>query len=232
MRTSFFLLSCLLVTAVVMAVATAAAVTLVESAQEEVPSVAGTMWVGTDSDGDHYEYHFMSDGSLHYRSPTGFSTNATWTQNGNEIYMETNNRYSERRGTITGNQMRGNGWNQVGLEWTWTAEKQGATSAPEEPTPTGPTGVSGTTWAGSDANGDNYEYRFNEDGSLHYESPSGFSSDGTWKQDGNTIYILMDGGRVGRKGTIQGNQMEGEAWNDTGRRWTWFAERRSSRAPV
>ncbi len=70
-------------------------------------SVAGTTWVGTDSDGDYYEYHFQTNGALHYKSPTGFWKNGTWRQEGNEIYMETNNRYTERQGIISGNRMEG-----------------------------------------------------------------------------------------------------------------------------
>lgn len=87
-------------------------------------SVAGTTWVGTDSDGDYYEYHFQTNGALHYKSPTGFWKNGTWRQEGNEIYMETNNRYTERQGIISGNRMEGKAWNKEGRRWTWVAEKK------------------------------------------------------------------------------------------------------------
>jgi len=87
-------------------------------------SVAGTTWAGTDSDGDHYEYKFQASGALHYSSPTGFWKNGTWKQEGNEIYMETNNKYSERQGTISGNRMEGQAWNVKDRRWTWVAEKK------------------------------------------------------------------------------------------------------------
>lgn len=87
-------------------------------------SVAGTTWVGTDSDGDYYEYHFQRGGALHYQSPTGFYENGNWKQEGTSIYMETNNKYSEYQGLISGNRMQGKAWNTNGQRWTWEAEKK------------------------------------------------------------------------------------------------------------
>ena len=87
-------------------------------------SIAGSTWVGTDSDGDYYEYHFQVDGVLHYRSPTGLWKNGTWKQDNSSIYMEMNNRYSEYEGVITGVHMKGHGWNTTGRKWTWAAEKR------------------------------------------------------------------------------------------------------------
>jgi hypothetical protein len=87
-------------------------------------SVAGTTWAGTDSDGDYYEYHFQTDGALHYKSPTGFWKNGTWKQDKNAIYMETNDRYSEYRGLISDTRMDGEAWDTTGRKWTWVAEKR------------------------------------------------------------------------------------------------------------
>ncbi len=87
-------------------------------------SVAGTTWAGTDSDGDYYEYHFQADGALHYKSPTGFFKNGTWNQHGDEIYMETNKKYAERKGRISGTHMKGDAWNVKGQTWTWAADKK------------------------------------------------------------------------------------------------------------
>ena len=87
-------------------------------------SVAGTTWAGTDSDGDYYEYSFRPDGALHYKSPTGSFTNGTWKQDGDSIYMEMNQKYSEHRGRISGTSMRGKAWNVVKHKWTWKAEKK------------------------------------------------------------------------------------------------------------
>ena len=87
-------------------------------------SVAGTTWVGTDSDGDYYEYHLQADGALHYKSPTGFYKNGSWKQDGDTIYMETNKKYAERQGRISGTHMEGKGWNVKGRTWTWGADKR------------------------------------------------------------------------------------------------------------
>ncbi len=86
-------------------------------------SVAGTVWGGTDSDGDYYEYHFEADGSLSYKAPQGFFKNGTWKQNGDAIYMETNQKFAERQGRISGSHMEGNAWNIRGEKWTWVADK-------------------------------------------------------------------------------------------------------------
>jgi formylglycine-generating enzyme required for sulfatase activity len=87
-------------------------------------SVGGTTWVGKDSQGQYREFHFQKDGALHYRSGTSYSTNGTWKQNGNTIYMETNKKYAEFQGLIRGDRMEGNAWNVKGLRWTWTADKK------------------------------------------------------------------------------------------------------------
>jgi hypothetical protein len=87
-------------------------------------SVAGTTWAGKDSDGDYYEYHFQADGALHYKSPDGFYKNGTWKQDGDAIYMETNKKFSERQGRISGTRMEGKAWNIKGQKWTWAADKK------------------------------------------------------------------------------------------------------------
>lgn len=87
-------------------------------------SVAGTTWAGTDSDGDYYEYTFQVDGVLRYKSPSGTFTHGTWKQDGDAIYMETNEKYSEYQGRISGMHMEGNAWNTKGRKWTWAADKK------------------------------------------------------------------------------------------------------------
>ncbi len=95
-----------------------------KQANSALRNLAGTTWAGTDSKGDYYEYTFETGGILQYKSPTGVYRNGTWKQTGNEIYMETNKKYSERQGVISGNIMEGKGWNTRGLTWTWKAKKQ------------------------------------------------------------------------------------------------------------
>jgi outer membrane biogenesis lipoprotein LolB len=187
-------------------------------AQTKPASVAGTTWTGTDSDGDYYEYHFQPDGRLHYKSPSGSFANGTWKQDGDNIYFEMNKRFSEHKGTIKGDRMEGEAWNTKGHRWTWVADKKGVE--------TNSGGVAGTTWAGTDSDGDYYEFHFQPDGSLHYKSPSGFYTNGTWKQDGDGIYFEMNRRFAEHKGTIKGNRMEGEAWNTKGHRWTWVVDKK------
>lgn len=92
--------------------------------QSEAAGVVGSMWAGTDSDGDYYKYYFQPGGVLHYQSPSGFYKDGSWTQDGNTIYMEMNKKYSEHKGTIKGLRMEGEAWNVQGHRWTWVAEKQ------------------------------------------------------------------------------------------------------------
>ncbi len=89
-----------------------------------VASVAGTTWGGVDSDGDYYEYTFRPDGVLAYKYSGGSFTNGTWNQLGDVIYMETNHKFSERQGKISGRHMDGNAWNVQGHEWTWVADEK------------------------------------------------------------------------------------------------------------
>jgi len=189
---------------------------------QSVINVSGTTWVGTDSEGRYYEYSFQPDGAMYYKSPTGFWKNGTWKQDGNSIYMETNNKYSEYQGTITGTHMEGRAWNVKPEQWTWVADLR---NPPSPPSTTGSIpNVSGTTWVGTDSDGDYYEYTFRPDGALYYKSPSGFWTNGTWKQDGNSIYMETNKKYSEYQGTITGTHMEGRAWNVVNKHWTWVAD--------
>ena len=84
--------------------------------------LAGSVWAGKDSDGDYYVYRFRSGGHLEYTSPTGTFRGATWRQNGDRLYMQTNDRYSEYEGRIVGRRIEGRAWNRGGHEWSWVAE--------------------------------------------------------------------------------------------------------------
>ena len=86
------------------------------SPQSNSMSVEGTVWIGKNSYGDDYTFFFLPRGALHYKSPTGFWKKATWKQKRNTIYMETNNKYAEYKGTIQNNVMRGKAWNIKGRQ--------------------------------------------------------------------------------------------------------------------
>jgi outer membrane biogenesis lipoprotein LolB len=85
--------------------------------------------------------------------------------------------------------------------------------------------VAGTTWAGPDTMGRHYEYEFLPDGTLHYTYENGSFTDGTWKQDGDAIYMSMNNKYSERQGRISGTHMAGKAWNVVGKTWTWEADR-------
>jgi hypothetical protein len=91
--------------------------------------------------------------------------------------------------------------------------------------------VTGTTWAGTDSDGDYYEYTFEPKGVLHYKSPSGFFTDGTWQQYEDEIYMQTYLNQTAKKysermGQITGTHMQGYALNITGRRWSWVADKK------
>jgi hypothetical protein len=82
--------------------------------------------------------------------------------------------------------------------------------------------VAGTRWAGTDSDGDYYEYHFQANGVLHYKSPSGSFDNGTWKQDRDSIYMETNQKYAEYQGRI-GTLMKGKAWNVAGHKWTWEA---------
>ncbi len=191
-------------------------------------SVSGTTWVGTDSGGDYYEYYFQADGALFYKSPSGFWTNGTWKQDGDSIYMETNNKYSEYQGRISGTHMEGKAWNIKNKEWTWVADKQ---NLPASNANGGVVSLAGSSWNVVETDGDRDIFNFMPNGTLAYSYQNGSYTNGTWKQDGDSIYIEMNNKYVEYTGRITGAHIEGKASNIKGNNWTWTADMRSS-SPV
>ena len=63
--------------------------------------------------------------ALCYTSPTGYYDNGTWKQDGTSVYVETNNRFSERDGKLDKNTIEGTGKNTKGERWSWKAVKIG-----------------------------------------------------------------------------------------------------------
>jgi len=84
--------------------------------------------------------------------------------------------------------------------------------------------LAGTTWAGTDSDGDDYVFNFEADGTLSYTSPSGSFRNGTWKQFGGAVYFEMNDHFSEYLGVINGKSIEGKAWNSEGRTWTWKCE--------
>lgn len=78
--------------------------------QARVQSVAGTVWFGEGVVADT-RYTFNADGSLTYAYNNSTHTVGSWKQDGEKIYWETNNKYCEFEGTLSGNEITGKAWN-------------------------------------------------------------------------------------------------------------------------
>jgi hypothetical protein len=94
-----------------------------ESMRPPIP-VAGTVWEG---DGvvaaSVYEFHPDGRMTMSYLG-TRHQNIGTWQQDGTRIYWETNGRYCEFEGTITGTAMTGRAWNKPGGKWTLNIKRQ------------------------------------------------------------------------------------------------------------
>jgi hypothetical protein len=101
----------------------------------------------------------------------------------------------------------------------------------QNPTPTSANGtvasIAGTSWNVVETNGDKDIFNFIEDGTLSYSYQNGSYTNGTWKQDGDSIYIEMNHKFVEYKGLITGTHIEGTASNVKGNKWTWGADIKS-----
>jgi hypothetical protein len=93
-------------------------------AQADDSSVSETTWSGNDIWGKPIALYFAADGSLTYKTQTGIWTNATWKQEGSNIYFEINNRFVEQRGSIHGDEMAGDGITKQGYKGTWSSKRQ------------------------------------------------------------------------------------------------------------
>ncbi len=88
--------------------------------------------------------------------------------------------------------------------------------------------LEGTTWGGTDSQGDYYEYSFLPDRQLAFKVTSGgitrsyVDLGDYWAQNGRILIMTMTNYAT-RVGKITGNTMSGDAWNVAGLRWSWKA---------
>ncbi|EDP97764.1 hypothetical protein U8527_05420 [Kordia algicida OT-1] len=101
----------------------------VSNVKNNAISIANTKWSGTDSDGDFYEYHFLADGQVAYKTNTMRSSIVSfkdeediWSQNGKKVMIALGNT-SIQIGDIAGNKMNGIAWNKDGKTWTFSLQK-------------------------------------------------------------------------------------------------------------
>jgi hypothetical protein len=88
--------------------------------------------------------------------------------------------------------------------------------------------LEGSTWSGSRPETGEYKIKFLKDGKLEYiinVMQNGVTApravNGTWKQSGNNIQIVIGNSYSVLQGTIDGNLMKGEGTNQEGVSWKW-----------
>src|ERR1700753_3314743 len=69
--------------------------------------------------------------------------------------------------------------------------------------------VEGTTWVVNDALGGSYIFQFGSGGAFRATSTEDKASTGSWKQEGNSVNIKIDGKAAEYVGVIKGRLIEG-----------------------
>lgn len=88
--------------------------------------------------------------------------------------------------------------------------------------------LEGSTWTGSRPETGEYKIKFLKDGKLEYiinVLQNGVTAprtvNGTWKQSGSSVQIVIGNSYSVLQGTLEGNVMKGEATNQEGASWKW-----------
>ena len=104
------------------------------------------------------------------------------------------------------------------LAWTIGALSVASANTKDDASAT----LTGTTWSGTDSDGDHYVFTFEDGGTLAYTSPNGSYRNGTWNQFKGSVYFEMNNHTSEYLGSVVGPNMEGKAWNrQQGSKWTW-----------
>ncbi len=107
-------------------------------------------------------------------------------------------------------------------------------SASQEPATTLGTirSIEGTAWAGTDSDGDFYEFTFLKGGQLRYRTNTSRKEivtledkDNVWAQNGQIVIIVIKNYST-YNGTLREDRIEGKAWNVQGKRWAWEVKKR------
>lgn len=104
-------------------------------------------------------------------------------------------------------------------------EKAGASDVAPTPEAQSPGNLLGTKWKGLDSENRMYEFIFDKNGILEYQSPTGRFRNGSWNQDGTTVRMEMNNHYSDYEGKIEGEVIAGNARNVTGKTWTWRVTR-------
>ncbi|HET6574445.1 MAG TPA: hypothetical protein VFG68_12630 [Fimbriiglobus sp.] len=100
----------------VVACGAVAAAPVPKERKKPVPKLEGTTWSG-DGVTAPTTYTFAKGGVLVYTYLGNTYSNGTWKQTGAKVYWETNNRFAEFEGTVSGAVMAGEAWNVAGGRW-------------------------------------------------------------------------------------------------------------------
>jgi hypothetical protein len=92
------------------------------------PSIEGTVWAGTDSEGRDYVFRFKPRARLAFSTPSGSydEDGDTWSQQGVSVTMSMTWGYATYRGAIDGDTMSGSASNIVGRHWRWSVHRMRA----------------------------------------------------------------------------------------------------------
>lgn len=99
------------------------------------------------------------------------------------------------------------------------ARAKGAPVPSDEPRNT--ESLAGTTWSGTDSDGDSCVFTFERGGTLAYKVPTGSFKNGTWHQFNKTVYFETNDHHSEFLGEISAGNIEGKAWNAESRTWRW-----------
>ena len=84
------------------------------------PSLVGTSWAGKTAEGWDMTIDFAADGKMTVTYNGTSYTRASWTQDGDKVYYEMNDRYCEFNGKLAGDTITGETHNVRERRWATT----------------------------------------------------------------------------------------------------------------
>ena len=95
-----------------------------ERGRSQNVDLTGTTWEGPDGPLGVVRFVFEPNGLLFYAYENGATfRNGTWKSDGDVITFEINQGSRHFRGTVRGDSISGNSWNQQGTTWTTTMRR-------------------------------------------------------------------------------------------------------------
>src|SRR5262245_26947622 len=91
----------------------------------ETLSVADTTWTGLTYEKHPITIEFKAGGEMVYSYNGQTYRNATWTQDGEKVYFEMNQKYCEFNGKLAANTLEGESHNVTGLRWPTVLTRNG-----------------------------------------------------------------------------------------------------------